>query len=180
MKRLYFCRHGESEGNAMWIYASRTQVSLTELGREQADAGGKQAQHDKLHIDVMLVSPLRRAQETADILAPFPGNPPREDYDDIMERDFSPLDGTSYEDRNFEKYIALDQMPGVESTAELQKRAENVLAYLKRRPEENILLVSHSAFGRALIRVANNVPWQQEYANGFNTPLPHAEIIQLI
>lgn len=180
MLRLYFCRHGESEGNATWIYASRTHVPLTSLGCEQADAGGKQALHDRLHIDLMLVSPLRRAQQTADILAPFLGNPPREDYDEIMERDFSPLDGTSYEDRDFEKYIALDKVTGIESTAELQKRAEKVLAYLKQRPEENILLVSHSAFGRALIRAIHDTPWQQEYEKGFNTPLPHAKIIRLV
>ncbi len=180
MKRLYFCRHGESEGNATWIYASRTPAPLTELGRKQADASGKQAQHAKLHIDVMLVSPLKRAQETADILAPFLGNPQREDYADIMERDFSPLDGTSYEDRDFKKYIALDTIPGVETTAELQKRAEKVLTYLAQRPEENILLVSHGAFGRALVRAIKGIPWQQEYANGFNTPLPHAEILQLV
>lgn len=180
MKHLYFCRHGESEGNASFIYASRTHVPLTSLGREQADVAGKQAAHDKLHFDLMLVSPLKRAEETADIIASLIGNPKRESYEDIMERDFSPLDGSSYRGRTYGKYLALDEVPGVESTAKLQKRAERVLAHLKTRSEENILLVSHSAFGRALRRAIENQPWQDEYSKDGSTSLPHAEIIRFI
>jgi probable phosphoglycerate mutase len=155
-------------------------VPLTVLGREQADVAGKQAAQDKLHFDLMLVSPLRRAEETADIIAPLVGNPKRESYDDIMERDFSPLDGTSYKNRTYDEYSALDDIPGVESTADLQIRAQQVLNYLRSRPEENILLVSHSAFGRALRRVINKQPWQSEYAKDSRAPLPHAEIVQFI
>jgi probable phosphoglycerate mutase len=180
MKQLYFARHGESEGNTACIYASRTHVPLTGLGREQADVAGKQAAHDGLHFDLMLVSPLKRAHETADILAPIIGNPPRESYDDIMERDFSPLDGSSYKNRTFEMYLALDKTPGVESTKALQQRAERVFDYLKTRPEDSILLVSHSAFGRALRRVVENRPWQDEYLQDGNTSLPHAEIVRFI
>lgn len=180
MKHLYFCRHGESEGNASWTYASRADVPLTERGRAQAEADGALAQQHKLTVDLLLVSPLKRAQQTADILAPFLENPSRQTYDDIMERDFSPLDGTSYKGRTLEMYKILDDTPGIESTAELQRRAERVLQYVQSLPEENILLVSHGAFGRALIRAVNNRPWQEEYEEGHNAPLPHAEILQLI
>lgn len=180
MKHLYFCRHGESEANATFIYASRSDSPLTLLGREQAEVAGKQAAHDGLHFDVMLVSPLARAQQTADILAPLIGNPLRETYSDILERDFSALEGRSYKGRTFEAYLALDKTPGVESTEQLQKRAKKVLAYLQTRAEDNILLVSHSAFGRALRRIVNGQPWQDEYVKDGNTSLPHAEIIKLI
>ena len=180
MKRLYFIRHGESKANADSIFASRGHTPLSDSGRQQVTLAGQQATQQDLRIDLVLVSPLARTQQTADILVPFLGNIKRETYADIVERDLSPLEGQSFTDyRQNHPYSDLDKEPGVETIEQLQARAQQVLDYLKKRPEANILLVSHSAFGRALRRAAAGEPWQAEYSAA-SAPLPFGEILRFI
>ena len=62
---LYVTRHGETEWNAKDLVCGTTDIDLTEKGREQAAELGKRLA--ELPIDVILVSPLRRAQETCHI-----------------------------------------------------------------------------------------------------------------
>ena len=62
----------------------------------------------------------------------------------------------------------------------LQKRAERALMYVKKRPETTILIVSHSCFGRAFIRVIEGRPYTDEFESGKNSPLPYATATKLI
>lgn len=180
MKKLYFIRHGEAFNNTLHVWGGRSDHSLTELGREQAEVAAKQAKHDGMSFDLMLVSPLARAQETADIIESVLPIPRREINDLLIERDFGDLENTPT-DKYFEAhtYKDIDSVPGAEKVEHLQARAKQLLDNIKALPEDNILLVSHSAFGRAFIRCVQNKPWSDEY----NQPvlsLPHAEIIELI
>ena len=45
------------------------------------------------------------------------------------------------------------------------------------RPQNNILLVSHGSFGRALRRVANKLPYTNEYEE--YSPIGNAAIVEL-
>lgn len=182
MKHLYFCRHGESEDNANEIFGSRSNSPLTELGRFQASIAGKQAAKNGLKFDVIIASPLRRAQETAAIIASYVGNPLIETYSDVIERYVGELEGETYASfYDFHPYKDIDNVLNAETMEQLQERATKVLKYITERPEAIILISSHSAFGRALRRAINNEPWQSEYnSSGKVIPLPNAEIIRFI
>lgn len=65
---LYLIRHGQSEANAKKMHAGWAPVHLTELGREQAKLTGHLVSH--LVFDMVIVSDLERAQETAAIALP--------------------------------------------------------------------------------------------------------------
>lgn len=65
--RLFLVRHGESEGNASGIVQGRLDFGLTDAGREQARLA---AEHLASHpVERLVSSPLRRARETAEVIA---------------------------------------------------------------------------------------------------------------
>lgn len=64
--RIFFVRHGQSESNLKKVMAGHKDVLLTDKGREQAlETAKKLKDYD---IDIMFVSPLKRARETAEII----------------------------------------------------------------------------------------------------------------
>lgn len=64
---LLLIRHGESEWNRHSRYTGQQDVPLSELGRRQAQRLAIRVAHDSLA--AIYASPLRRARETADIIA---------------------------------------------------------------------------------------------------------------
>src|SRR4051795_13004450 len=66
---VYFVRHGESEANLRNVFSNRgvTAYALTALGREQVEALARQL--SGIRFGLFFSSPIRRAIESADILA---------------------------------------------------------------------------------------------------------------
>src|SRR5690625_4282145 len=95
MNNLYLIRHGETEYNKRKVYYGATDCELTALGREQARALAA-AFHD-IHLDLAIVSPLRRAQETADIIL-GKKTTLRESEPRIREMNFGIWEGKYYKD----------------------------------------------------------------------------------
>ncbi|MGI8728693.1 MAG: histidine phosphatase family protein [Solirubrobacteraceae bacterium] len=64
---VYLVRHGQTASSARSAYSGRSDVALTELGREQArDAAARLAGEG---IDAVFCSPLSRARDTAQAIA---------------------------------------------------------------------------------------------------------------
>ncbi len=67
---IYFVRHGESQNNVEGVFAGqRNDSQLTEKGKKQARAAGKEFQDKRVRIDRIISSPLKRALGTAEIIA---------------------------------------------------------------------------------------------------------------
>ena len=64
--KIFFVRHGQSESNLKKVMAGHKNVDLTDKGRDQAYTVAKKLKD--YDIDVMFVSPLKRARETAEII----------------------------------------------------------------------------------------------------------------
>lgn len=183
MKHLYYARHGESFINIRDIFATKlgteNDLGLTELGEQQALQEGKKAAADGLKIDLMVSSPLPRARETAEIIAREIGYPPKDIVisDLFIEIQYGELEGTSWSAwwKAGNTYADLGKFAGSETMETLQQRAQKAYEYLQSLPDENILVVSHSAFGRALRRVVNGQPYTDEQS----ISLTHGEIIRL-
>lgn len=161
MKKLYFLRHGQTEMNVAGIYAGVIETPLTAEGKRQAKEAGKAAKD--LGIDLIVASPLGRAQETAQIVAKeigyesakIKGNPL------LIERFFGVMEGKT-NDLN----LTYDQFDGAEDDDSLVHRAHSALAWINSLPADHILIVSHGSFGRALRSIL-----KEEY------PLSHPEKI---
>jgi len=185
MKRLYFTRHGESQTNMgnLWGNAvgATNDLGLTDLGKEQAHETAKKAKIAGIQPDRIICSPLARTQETAAIIARELGfSVDAIEYSDLLvELQVGELEETPYFDYwDQYSYADLGKFAGAETIEKLQLRATQALAYLQSLPEDDILVVSHSCFGRALKRVIEGRPYNEEFTHG--EPLPYAEIMLLI
>lgn len=179
MKKLYFVRHGESIVNASRVWGARAEAPLTALGKRQAKKAGKSIKNDKLSIDVVVSSPTKRARQTAEIIVGEMSYLPAGILFNklLMERAVGILEGTTFDDFfKTKEYKDLDKVKGAETIEQLQERAQKALAYLSTLPYENVLVVSHSAFGRALHRVIDGQSFTLEYE--VHDSLPHAELLE--
>ena len=170
MKKLYFVRHGESELGALGLGAGRQETPLTAKGRQQAKLAGQAAK--SLDIDLIISSPLSRAHETAKLIAQEIGYPVKAIKVNklLIERFFGEHEGRPIiKDPNFD----FDSIKGIEKTEELLKRARKALDYIETLPANNILVVAHGQFGRALRQhVIKDFPFDQV------NKLENAEIVR--
>jgi ribonuclease H / adenosylcobalamin/alpha-ribazole phosphatase len=93
--KLIMVRHGESEGNRDRRFTISTEVSITELGRQQARAAALRIA-ERFTPERIISSPYRRARQTSEIIASELGLP-IEIVNDLHERDLGVLKGESYD-----------------------------------------------------------------------------------
>ena len=86
-RQIYLVRHGETEWSRSGRHTGRTDVPLTDLGREQARAIGRRLADHRFAL--VLTSPRSRAAETAR-LAGFPNVRPDAD---LAEWDYGAFEG---------------------------------------------------------------------------------------
>lgn len=151
MKNLYFMRHGQSQANADRVYAT-AETPLSDLGRQQAAEAGEQLR--TAGINLIICSDLRRAVETAEIVADAIGYDRAKIVVDTRLREVYRGDLVGGAIGNLAAYRQAAELPGnphqVETEPHLQKRVQDLLAEVKRRPEDNILLVGHQDSGLTL------------------------------
>lgn len=181
MKRLFFIRHGQTDMNVSGHLSGHSESLLTDEGKKQATVAAQHARGKLPSINLIISSPLGRAQETAKLIALELGYPVKkiETSNLLIERNFGVLEGvhapTYFKTHNYQHIDSADEAETIE---QLQVRAKMALDYLRSRTVGNILIVSHGAFGRALRREVNHLPYTHEYEEF--KPIDNAEIVELI
>jgi broad specificity phosphatase PhoE len=163
---------------------SRQDTPLTAHGKKQASAAGQLLKKQDLQFDLIVSSPLRRAHETALIIAEELNYPSKEIQllDLLTELDFGDLIGTtglSIFEKPFSR-LGLENEPSTENMIELHQRAERALKSLHATGANSVLVVSHGTFGRALRRVINNEPAEHEFDPGKKWRLDNGEVARFI
>ena len=157
-------RHGESEGNAQGRMQGRRDFPLSALGREQAAEAGRFIRSSGLSLNAVYSSPLKRASETAAIVAEVGVRPVAVLDEDLPEIGAGSLEGLNEaeirlahpefmhrplsETGDFAAY-------GGESNADVQLRLTRLMARLEarhRETEERVLLVGHGGFHYQLVK----------------------------
>ncbi|MGP6172737.1 bifunctional RNase H/acid phosphatase [Corynebacterium sp. A21] len=157
--RLILLRHGQTPMSAARMYSGRSNPDLSELGEQQAqDAAAALA--GRGGIDLILASPLRRAQQTAATAAELTGLDVVT-HEGLIEMDFGEWDGLTFDEaraRNpelHEKWINDPSVttPDGESLQKLHRRVKKLREELQRDYEgKNILVVSHLTVIKSLLR----------------------------
>jgi broad specificity phosphatase PhoE len=164
MKKLYYIRHGQSETNKNGQWGGQVDTPLTPEGHAQAKAAAKAAKEQGLKFDVIVSSPLQRAHNTAKHIANHVDYPHEEILiqDLLKERSYGVMDGKKVDPKikilHKTDEALIDDIEGVERLVDFQKRADKAYQYLQSLPHDNILVVAHGGFGRALWRAVNNEP----------------------
>ncbi|MDQ2972888.1 MAG: histidine phosphatase family protein [bacterium] len=155
MKKIYYARHGLSEMNVLGLFSGAgSDTILTDKGRLQARQAGKKVKESGLNFDIIIASPLKRAHETALLIAKELGFPSHKIIlqDLLKERHFGELEGAPFLPGHGKNPHLLDDIPGIETMAELHERAKEFIEWLNNLEHETILVVGHGAMGRAIRR----------------------------
>lgn len=143
---LYLLRHGETEWSLSGRHTGRTDIPLTETGKEQARLVA--GYMNKITFSKVLVSPLSRAQETAK-LAGFSN---ATTCDDLIEFDYGNCEGmTTVEIRKNIPDWTVWTHPCIngETLAQVEARAKNVIA-MANSSGGNVAIISHGHMLRIL------------------------------
>ncbi len=157
MTEIIIVRHGETEWNVAEIFRGRIDIELNETGIKQAKLLAEYLTNTK--IDAIYSSPLKRALNTAKIIAGYhkhdvgiaPG---------LTDFNYGKWQGLSHQevkDRYKELYTDWInhpdrvKMPAGESLDAVKKRAMAVVANVITRYEGTVVFVSHRVVNKVLI-----------------------------
>ena len=145
--RLYLVRHGETAWSLSGRHTGRTDIALTERGRNQARA--LRAVLAPTRFDRVLVSPSRRARQTC-FLAGL--GDAAEEEPDLAEWNYGAYEGRVSSDIRSEQpgwNVYRDGCPGGETPADVSVRADRLITRL-RTLGGDIALFSHGQIGSCL------------------------------
>ena len=153
MSSIALVRHGQSEWNAVNRWQGWADPPLSALGRDQA----RQAVDAVGPVDVIVSSDLRRALDTAAILAAGLGVAKPAVLPSLRERDVGDWTGLTRAeiDRRWPGALAgpMPDPPGGETADHLLERVLAAMAELAGAyPDQEVLAVTHGGFIRALER----------------------------
>jgi len=171
--KIFLVRHGQDTDNADKILNGRRDTSLTVLGREQARIAGSKLKDNQ--IEIIYCSPLRRAYETAKIIAEELAVDEVITDQYLIERDFGILTGKKVDDipKYTDKILVSDrvnyflEVDGAETFPALYSRGRKIIRKIQdRHPNSNILIVTHGDIGKMIRAAYHGWSWE----DGLKTP----------
>jgi broad specificity phosphatase PhoE len=157
MTELVLARHGETTWNVEKVFRGRADVALNEAGIRQAELLGSYLSNWKL--EAIYSSPLRRALDTANIVASYQKVAVRI-AEDLVDFDYGEWQSLP-EPEAKRLYPALItewhnspnkiRMPGGEGLEDVRTRAIELVDGILSRHQGNVLLVSHRVVLKVLI-----------------------------
>jgi 2,3-bisphosphoglycerate-dependent phosphoglycerate mutase len=164
MHFITFLRHGESEGNVSGTLQGQLDYPLTSAGLEQAHSLASFWKSEGFVFDLIISSPLRRASQTAEIIASVLNIPL--EYDPIWkERNFGQLQGELLDEISqhtppVDFFHPFEPIGGNgESHLDLYTRACQALQNIIRLPAGSYLVVSHGGIlNKALYGIMGITP----------------------
>ncbi|HHT21098.1 MAG TPA: histidine phosphatase family protein [Tissierellia bacterium] len=149
--QLLFVRHGQTDNNAKRLIQGKNDVALNANGLAQAEAIAEVL--SKESFSVIISSPLKRAYQTAMIIARRVGRPIEVD-ERLVERDFGLLQDQSYDKLRIHPasgrpdfFCDAYQEYRVEPICGMIARVSDFLDDLSHRDEPSVLIVAHGGIG---------------------------------
>ncbi|MBP1991623.1 histidine phosphatase family protein [Paenibacillus eucommiae] len=162
--QILFIRHGQSEADILNVHEGRADFELTELGRRQVKAMAARVK-ENFPPDFIWASTLKRAKETASILAEMVGCPVKYE-DELMEYNNGVLAGLSFEEgKKYDRPKTMhDQIEKGESAIEFRMRIESIFSrILSLSGNERIAIVAHGGVINNLLRSFYKMPVNKEF-----------------
>ena len=149
--RLVLLRHGETEWSKSGRHTGRTDIELTDAGREQAEFAGVVLGELNLDNPLVICSPRRRTLATADLagliidqVTPL-----------LAEWDYGEYEGLTtpqIRESDPDWLVWTHGCPGGESVAQVSDRADRAVALaLEIIESRDVVFVGHGHFSRAVI-----------------------------
>jgi probable phosphoglycerate mutase len=149
--RLVLLRHGETEWSRSGRHTSRTDLDLTDLGQERAKMAAEALAALELDQPLVLSSPMRRAQRTAELagLAVDVVSPLLSEWD---YGDYEGLTTPQIRETVPDWLVWTHGAPGGESAEAVTIRADRAVDLaLRRMRSRDVVFVGHAHFSRSVI-----------------------------
>lgn len=154
MTTILLIRHGETVDNARQIMQGQTQGELNDQGRTQACQVAERLSAEQ--IDAVVASDLRRAVQTAEIIA-APHGLSVQTTKLLRERDWGSFTGRFIPDLRGEAWP-----DDIESEANLLERARSFLIYITTTyPDKRVVAVGHGIVNKAILAVYAQCPMRE-------------------
>ncbi|WKG05254.1 acid phosphatase [Mycolicibacterium sp. HK-90] len=151
LHRLILLRHGETEWSADGRHTGRTELELTDAGRQQAALARPALAELQLNDPLVISSPRRRALVTAELagLHVDEVNPVLAEWD---YGDYEGLTTPQIRQSVPDWLVWTHGCPGGESVADVGARADRAVALaLQHLPARDVVFVGHGHFSRAVL-----------------------------
>ncbi len=158
---IYVIRHGQTDYNVRNVYQGQSDIPLNNVGMEQAKQVAEKFKN--LKVDVILVSPLLRAKQTASYVSKITGIPIVIEKG-LIERSFGDMEGHhNREDCNISMLLDYDKnydIYDVEPIQDLFKRVHICMNKIieNYKNKDNIVLVTHAGVAQAIECYFNGLP----------------------
>ena len=158
-RRVVLVRHGQTEWNEARRFQGKTDISLSDVGRRQAQALAERL--SSWRAEAVYSSPLSRALDTARAVAERHGLVPAV-LEELHEVDFAGWEGLSIpglKEERREDFMRwredpfFNPPPGAEGWEDIRLRLERAVGKILAGPETRIVVVSHGGVMRALYSV---------------------------
>lgn len=184
MVELYIVRHGETDTNYTGkINGSATNLSLNETGK-------KQVNYLKKHLNIndfdeVYASPLKRAQETAEILNQ--GVHEIKIDNRLREINYGAWDGLSaadvqakypqcFDENNYLSANYSDYSEGSETYKEVLERLQSFIDDMSNKGNEKILVVCHGFVTRSFVQLVTETPNIEDILEAINAAVTKIKI----
>lgn len=148
MTTICIIRHGETDWNSSGRLQGCEDIELNDQGKLQA--ASLAAYLSKQQWDVIISSPLKRAYETARIIASHISLPEIEKMEGLRERDYGAASGLLPDERHNRFPDGI--IPGQEEFEHLRERAIRALDEIaEQHSGKRIIVVSHGAFTNSIL-----------------------------
>ncbi len=152
--KIYSARHGQTDYNSRDIIQGTTDIELNKTGIKQAhELAAIIKESDKISIDLVIASPMKRAKVTAQIVAELNGL--EVIYDErLREWDYGSFEGrhrTAEGFYNGKREFGVRMGSTGESILQLAHRVYSAVDdIIKTYPDKNVLMVSHGGVCRII------------------------------
>ena len=158
--KIYVVRHGQTDYNINGLFQGRKDIPLNSVGIKQAEETAQKFKN--IPVDIILVSPLTRAKETAKYISNVTGIKPVIEQD-LIERNFGDMEGKpNREDCNIKMLLDYERnynICNVEPIQSLFKRVSDCLdKIIDKYMGKNVVLVTHGGVAQAIDCYFNDFP----------------------
>ncbi len=165
--RLVLLRHGETEWSRDRKHTSRTDLDLTESGREQAERAALTLEHLDLDNPLVISSPRKRALVTAELA----GLTVDEVSPLLAEWDYGDYEGLTTHQIRTETpgwLLWTYGCPGGESVDQVSMRADQAVSTaLEHMADRDVVFVGHGHFSRSVVTRWVEQPLREGARYGF-------------
>ena len=161
---LYVIRHGKTDWNLESRIQGKTNISLNEMGMNQAEEVRKKI--EEKDIDLIIASPLDRTKQTAEIINKNMQVPIKY-HENLMERNFGIYEGKDAKTvdvwKDLLKYHDNVAVENGEKIQEFFGRVFDCMSDIeKENKDKNVLIVTHGGVARAIDCYFNGIPEDNE------------------